>query len=524
MLFRIPKQAFKSELFYQLIAIGCLTLLLIKAAFSVDMNWDTWAYRNPFIARLWGIVTSEQYLMPSGHEERFKGFPLAAEFLQGFFWKISGRIEAINLLGIFSFFAYILFIWNYLKIPFYASVIALLAVPLIQLHATSAYIDLFANLCISAFLVLVYIMSFRRGELNARNLLLLILLGILAGNAKFQVMPTLLIGYFLFILRIFLMKDESWLGNFSKQALTGLILIGLVLSFGVIVKNSILYSNPFYPIDITVGFLHFKGPEAEYSIIPKYLKNLPRTIQWFLSVTEIDFLIRKLWQKSSLYNLDMNTGDEVIGNAHVGGRTGGFFGPYVIFQLCLLFYYSIIFLRQQQYHQKQLAQGSKGIHENDEKRPLFIVFALLTLFSSFLPQSIELRYYLYWVIILITINLYLSTYTSSFFNLQKLNFASMLFLILVTVITGFNSFHLNLVSFESFRINTLDAKILTQVKATNQPVCLAGYYPSTFLYAAPFNDGNYILQDGWNDPQTYCNEGYHVIANPDNIIQTNSTN
>lgn len=496
------------EYFYKVIAVIALLFLFIKAAFSVDTSWDSWAYHNPFMARIWGIVTSEQYLMPKFLEERFKGFPLAIEFLQGFLWKISGHVESINLLAIFSIFAYTIFLWKNLKIPFYSSTIALLAVPLIQIHATSSYIDLFSNICLSAFLVLVYILSLKKGEINNRNLVLLLILGVVAGNSKFQLIPTLVLGYVVLFLRVLLAKEKSWFGKFSKSGLISILFIGVLLSFGTVIKNFILYSNPFYPVELSLGIFHFNGPEGQYSQVPEYLKNSPRIVQWLLSVTEIDFLIRKLWHKAPLYTLAMEVGDERRGNLEIGGRTGGYFGPYVAFQICLFAYYLIVHFRSKNKH------TSSDFLKSNEETSIFVSFGLLTLFSSLLPQSLELRYYLYWIILLITINLCITANKPSFLSLRKINFISTMFLLAVILITRFSSFYPNLVSFEEFKKNSVDSKTISQIRERNQSVCLEGYLPFTFLYVAPFNNGNYALQDGWNYAQGYCSKGYSVIVKP----------
>jgi hypothetical protein len=504
---------------YVAIAIVCLLLLLLQATFSVDTNWDTWAYHNPFMARIWQIVTEEQFRMPLLLEDRFDGFPLAAEFIQGLFWKITGRVEAINLLSFFSLMGYIIFLWGYLKIPFYLSEIALLAVPLIQIHVTSSYIDLFSNICLSIFLISGFLVSTRKGSLNVINLILLLLTGILVGNSKFQLIPTLMVGYFCLLIRIISIRDQQYFNRLPRPFLLGILLLGTFLSLGTALKNLYLHANPFYPVAVSLGFLQFNGPEPQYSQIPEYMKNWPRTVQWILSITEVDFLIRKTWQgefSEFMYTIDMVSGDEFLDGVSVGGRTGGYFGPYVIFHLMLMTYFAIRSIRDHLKKATPLILWFQPQNDRGEISTLSIlgVFVLLSLFSSFLPQSLELRYYFYWVIILITINLYFATHLPSIFSVKLVSFICTVFLILVLVITRFHFIRPQFFSYEKLQAAFIDQNTLMEVENATQTVCLVGYQPFAFLYAAPFHGGEHTLNDGYNNPKVNCEVGDQVLTRP----------
>lgn len=98
---------------------------------------------------MWGILPPDIYIFEENEQYRFDGFPLLADYLQGFFWFIFRRIQASNLVSLFSLSAYILFLKSVFKVSWYLSIIALLTIPLVQFHMTSCYVDLPANLAFS---------------------------------------------------------------------------------------------------------------------------------------------------------------------------------------------------------------------------------------------------------------------------------------------------------------------------------------------------------------------------------------
>ena len=112
-----------------LLAIACLVLLSmgLKAILDVDRNFDTWVYHFPFAAKLWGMIPPDGFVFDGYFESRYHGFGVLGEYLQGFFWFMTGRPESANLVGYFSLILYILFLKRYFKVPFYLSTIGLLA-------------------------------------------------------------------------------------------------------------------------------------------------------------------------------------------------------------------------------------------------------------------------------------------------------------------------------------------------------------------------------------------------------------
>ncbi len=99
------------ETILSLVAIALVTSIFLKAIFDLDNNYDPGWYHLPFAARLGGILPREMFIGDEKwFEPRFDGFPLLAHFLQGVFWRITGRIQSTNLVGFFSIVGYFFFL------------------------------------------------------------------------------------------------------------------------------------------------------------------------------------------------------------------------------------------------------------------------------------------------------------------------------------------------------------------------------------------------------------------------------
>ena len=75
------------------IALVLVTSVFLKAIIDVDNNYDPGWYHLPFAGRLGGTLPSSMFIGDEKwFEPRFDGFPLLAHFLQGVFWRITGRM------------------------------------------------------------------------------------------------------------------------------------------------------------------------------------------------------------------------------------------------------------------------------------------------------------------------------------------------------------------------------------------------------------------------------------------------
>src|SRR5664279_1626941 len=93
------------------VAASLLSLsILLKAVFDFDTQWDSLWYHLPFAARLWGTVSESSVRFSPLLENRYAGFPLLAEYLQGLAWYVTGRPESANLVAFLSLAVYLLFL------------------------------------------------------------------------------------------------------------------------------------------------------------------------------------------------------------------------------------------------------------------------------------------------------------------------------------------------------------------------------------------------------------------------------
>ena len=129
-----------------------------------------------------------------------------------------------------------------------------------------------------------------------------------------------------------------------------------------------------------IGFV-FDGPEEAYSSSPEWLSQAPQPARFAASIFELG---ARPMTDSRRWTVDQRTPP-----SDRGFRMGGFFGAYVAVQLVVL-----------------LAHAFIG--RTRESRVVAIGFCALTAITAIMPQSHELRYYMYWMIALVSANLWLA--------------------------------------------------------------------------------------------------------------------
>ena len=368
-----------TETILSLVAIALITSILLKAIFDLDNNYDPGWYHLPFAARLGGILPREMFVGDEKwFEPRFDGFPLLAHFLQGVFWRLTGRIQSTNLVSFFSIVGYFFFLRSYFKVPLYLSAIALFSIPLVLTHATTSFVDLFGNVGVSIMVMMTY--SFYKNQQlpSAKELVIAFIGSAIAANTKTQLQPLV------FVILIVAGIRLAWLYLKQKPAikLTKIIPIALLASiiiFASPIKNTLLYQNPLYPIKIQIG-----GVVLNHKLSPEAYEGGNRQLNWIKSVLEIN---------TPLFWTPDQWSDDVERN-----RKGGFWGAYVVFNLLLLIGFAI--------KEAAINKSSKNNTGNEAKMALITAIAMSIIPLNF-PQSHELRYFMYWMICLVSLNLYL---------------------------------------------------------------------------------------------------------------------
>jgi hypothetical protein len=354
-----------------------VVLVCLKAIMAVDLVWDSLSYHLPFSALRVGLMTDWQFQRPPPDQDTLKGYylgsPILADLLRGWLWKLSGRPEAVNLLGVISLLALI----GYLKWAFRLEVawvlIGVLAIPAVQTSAAGNYVDLPAN---AAFTVLLFSIvelwsapeKFRRPA----RWVVLFFAAFAAANIKLQT------GVFVCLSLPFVVPPAWRLlreRNARWPAITGMALLGFGGSLLIAVnfiKNLILYRNPFFPIDTKIAGIHFVGTllHGDWAMRGDTYKNVSQPILWILSVLEF----HSLDGRGIPY---MNGMGDVPATA-LSAYMGGFFSTLAVATICFLFL---------------------GVIRRRDRLSAILPFIFVTsgIVVSVFPNSENLRYETFWM-------------------------------------------------------------------------------------------------------------------------------
>jgi hypothetical protein len=462
------------------VSVVLLSSIFLISFFDANYGGDAFMYHIPFAARIWGIIPPERYAFEYYTEHRFLGFPLLSHVLQGFFWKIFQRPEATNLLCFSSLILLLVFLKNYLKIPFYLATVTLLAVPMVHMHAARSYIDLPGNVCVSILVLMTYLLYANRITVSPKNLLVIILSAAGAANSKHQFVPVVFfILCFVFAILFFktIANNENRKVIFwNLLRLTICSFLASLLIFATSVKNILIHQNPFYPVKVEIAGIVLNHTEAPPDFMHESLRKLPPPIRWARSVLEINaFDDRRPWR--------WTLGMDFIAWTEPRFGVGGYFGAYVIFNLLLSIY---------------LCWQNWG----KETKVAAVLMPMMSLFTSVLPQSYELRYYMYWAIVFVSLNAYLVCHSKSQSIVNPPN--------LGLVATGFmlvfahqTHFFYTKPEFSSFaeqvqRTDITDRQFFDQIQDGDR-VCIVGKAPHTFLYTSDFHPPrNYSVKAEFN--------------------------
>lgn len=377
------------ETILYLVAIALTTSIFLRAILDIDINYDPGWYHMPFAARLGGILPRDMFIGDEKwFEPRFDGFPLLAHFLQGFFWKITGRMQSTNLVSFLSILGYFFFLRSYFKVPFYLSAIALFSIPLVLTHATTSFVDLLGNVGTSMLVMMTYSFYKNKQLPNTKELLIALMGATIAANTKTQLQPLVFVILIIMSIRLcwlFWQYNPS-VPQIGKNLI--LALLATVIIFATPVKNTVLYRNPLYPIKIEVA-----GIVLNHKLSPEAYNEGNRQQNWITSVLEINAPLR--WT-SDQWSTDVNR-----------NRRGGFFGAYVVFNLLLLVSFFIRELIQNKSLPKNGPQNNSQNHRSREATFALLTAVLMSIVPLNFPQSHELRYFMYWMICLVSLNLYL---------------------------------------------------------------------------------------------------------------------
>ena len=442
------------EIVLSLVAFAIAISIFLKAIFDMDTNYDVGWYHLPFAARIWGIVPKESFLSGEKVEYRYDGFPLLAHFFQGLLWKLTGRVQAANLVGYLSLIIYLIFLQSYFKIPLYISTIAIFTIPAVLTHAPSSFVDLPGNIGASVLMMMSY-NFFRRSQLpNKKELFVTFLGAAAAANTKPQLQPLVVVLYWVVGVRIVWLYFKHTSDRRKLGLTVTLSAIASCLIFATPIKNVALYGNPFYPIKVEVA-----GIVLNHEMTPQTYSEGNRPQKWLRSIFEINTPEWSVDQSNRTYE------------AKYLDRAGGFFGAYVIFNLLLLISLTVREQFKKRLHLKNSSDATIAL----------ITILLVSLIPANFPQSHELRYLMFWMITLVSLNLYLIFSPLNFIRKKnQTQYFGLIYLLFFTVMCiKIEYFYLrpDFRSIEVYLNNIVNQEVLQQV-TPNEENCIISRHNS----------------------------------------------
>jgi hypothetical protein len=386
------------------VAAMLLVALVLRAAFTFDPYYDSVAYHLPFAARLAGICPDECFRMSAYLESAYDGFPKLYHRLQGVVWRLTGQAQAVDLLNVGALVLFCVFMRRYFTVPVAWTFCALLAVPLVQIHATSAYVDLPVNLAVAAAMLILVTFLRAPERVGWGDIALLLGCMALAANSKPQMIGAVApVGGLFAVFAFWSLATHRRVGPFpagrasSWLGLSGLLLVGGAITGATLVANAFAYGNPIYPIGLDILGFAFAGPIDANHIGSDSLADpwrvVPAPMRWVASVLEVGaYSYRSVpWTVDQGHCPDLLAWRECAGmlgygweKVYTSFRMGGYFVPYVLALVAFLAWTT----STRQHRNHRLVGGT---------------FVGTTLLAAFLPRSHELRYYLFWMIMLVAL-------------------------------------------------------------------------------------------------------------------------
>lgn len=478
------------------VALLLLVLLLLRAILTVDPYYDSFAYHLPFAARLAGLCPASCYQMGPYLEAVYDGFPKLFHLLQGLVWRLTGRAQAVDLLNLGTLLLFCLFLARWFRVPAAWTFCALLAVPLIQIHATSSYIDLPVNLVAAA--AVLSLMALARAP-DTAGWPTVIVLGaclVFAANSKPQML--LVAGavalVFAAITTISLATGRR-LGPFvpRRGGWVAFACVLAVLAAGMsaqLVGNAVAHANPLYPFRIAP--LGLDGPIDALAVpgdsLAEAWRPVPAPLRWLISVLEVGAYDHRAvpWTVDQGYCETALAWDDCWRIPGPSFHMGGYFAPYVLGLLGFLGW-------------RIAATPASG------RLALGATFAGSTLLAACLPRSHELRYYLFWVIVLTALCL-ISVFDRTEGRARAAAGGILSAIVLVALASVLLMTQARYVAPLGETVDSILATREVREQVTAIPdeavVCVdPSWQPFTFLFAPVFHPGrSYAVLDGYIGP------------------------
>jgi hypothetical protein len=269
-------------------------------------------------------------------------------------------------------------------------------------------------------------------------------------------------------------------GSSRRNALLAVLILvfALPVIFATPVKNLLLYGNPVYPVVVKVAGIELNHKEETPPEPSLPGSKLPRPLLWLYSVFEI--VPRPLFDGD--WSMDQG------GSRIIGDQFGGYLGAYVLFNSLLFLYLGYC-------------------NWSRETKIAAFIIILMSVVTALMPSSPRLRYYMYWMIVLVSFNLTIisnlaiSASFPKFINPRNMGLISGLTLGIVIICTHAEYVRPLFFPFSVFFERKVDSNLLKQIHEGDKVCIKLPHQQWLFLYSSVFQPPlNYsIKHDESND-------------------------
>lgn len=450
------------------VAAVTFVLVVVRALGTVDVNWDTQQYHWPYAARAAGMCDRDCLAMFGGLEARYDGFPMLYHWAFGWLWRLFGTPAAGHALTIAAVVALCVYMRRRFAVPLAWSWLAFLAIPLVQIHLSASYADLFANASLTiGILVLAGILQARKPATPGELVVALTALGVTAGTKLQLIVVAAIVWLAIVVVTVEACRRRD--KRIPWGLAIGLLALGSTVVLPQAIANLWRFHNPFYPIAFKVAGIVAPGPETVAIIqhatsVGTTWTDSPGWLRWIASVLEFD----AFRGRPMPWTIDQGG----IAQDNPAFRMGGYFVAYVLGL-------AVIFMAR--------------IRERP-LRPLFAVMGAATLLCALLPNSHELRYYQFWMLTLVALVLVLAFAPISASPAQSASRRGARALVLVALASVISMTGATYLTTFGMRIDTLVAPTNAVIDGmpAGATLCVGHLHRDAILYAKPFHPGSTI--------------------------------
>ena len=269
------------------IAGTAIALLGVRALVRFDDSWDGTSYHLVFAAFRAHILTFSDFEPLPNMVAGYHSYPPLLDIVRGFVWRITGSILILQLFNLIAIVALTSFWRRHFDLSFRWIVVTILSIPLIQIGATTLYVDTITNCLFVVALSILAAAFVDRRPLHRSEVIISLSALALSANVKPQFMVVGTVA--LMILCIYQLSCLKRQGN--RADLRFFLLpaaVACLLVPAVALSNVLTFGNPVYPLAIAIFDHNLPGlfPASALWRGPDYLSQVPQPVRWLASILE----------------------------------------------------------------------------------------------------------------------------------------------------------------------------------------------------------------------------------------------